>query len=1061
MQKINYILLFFSLWVCNFAFGQNQKLPGNTDENNYCKSHDLTQELLENNPEFYPASEPEFEAFLAKNGTDQLMKNGNCNRVITVPVVIHYIYDGSNLNDGYDDDNYVLNTVMAGLNSYFTQDQSIDDNLPPAFQGTAADGTCIEWCLAQYDHPTNANLHGNDIDRDGVKDANNDGRLDEGQYAINRYSVSGTQINNIRNAGPGANQQNLIQNVAPAWPVNEYLNMYVLPDLLNTSGGTTTAGYTYLPNNGSADYNSIYIGYDFATAGTTIAHECGHWLGLNHVWQNSSSSGCGAEDYFLSNTNYPITQTYDQAASSISVGGGTCNATTDGQVPQSCGSVDNIFNIMDYGGCTRYFVIDQASYMFAALQSLTAGGRNNFNNDLNLIKCQAPNPPVAAFSPNSGTLNLCLGEAINFTDNSTNSPTSWNWSFSGSALNSNQTSTQQNPSIVPDQAGTITISLTVSNANGSDSAGPSTVTINILPNGSTGCPPINNECFGAIDISSAFPACPNALTVLGTYDNSDATSEPSDLALTGYLNNLTSSTGTCCLCEDENNSDTNEIHNSLWFTFTPSQSGNYLIEAIAQSSSNGCGGTLGSSEDTQMLIYESGDGTCNSLSFFDCNEDGPSASTGLYPAGGTFALNAGTTYYLIVDEYYFNGLETGTFCLEVEFQDPCSNTGCTDPCSPNYDSTAVTDDGSCQPQQLGCTDPAACNYDNTALCDDSSCLLPDGCTDPTACNFDNTAQCDDSSCAYDPDANFTTLNATYCTNDASITLVPNTNGGSFSGPGVSGNTFDPANVPSSMWGASITITYTVTVNGCTNSENQQTIVDACVTPGLKLDVTVCLEGAYDPASNSMRTDLRQQNLIPLSQPYNVAPWNYAGTESVANASIFPANMVDWVVVEMRSGTPSTTGSSPTTTLIESHAGFLLDDGSVVDLDGVSPLTFDLLSSGLSYHILVRHRNHLNILSNNPIPATTNMAYDFTFSMLNAFGSQQLKLVGPSTYAMYAADFTTDGVIQITDFNQWIVYPAVLNVYDLNDANMDGTVQTTDFDMWYDNKAKISPVEVTP
>jgi len=263
-----------------------------------------------------------------------------------------------------------------------------------------------------------------------------------------------------------------------------------------------------------------------------------------------------------------------------------------------------------------------------------------------------------------------------------------------------------------------------------------------------------------------------------------------------------------------------------------------------------------------------------------------------------------------------------------------------------------------------------------------------------------------------------------------------------------------------MWGSTLTITYTVTVNGCTSTENQQTVVDACVTPNLKLNVTVCLEGAYDASTNLMRTDLRQQDLIPLSQPYNVAPWNYTGTESVANVTAFPTNMVDWVVVEMRAGTPSSTGS-PTTTMVEAHAGFLLDDGSLVDLDGVSPLTFDLLSSGLSYHILVRHRNHLNILSSNTIPATGNMAYDFTFSLLNAFGSQQLKLVGSSTYAMYAADFTTDGVIQISDFNQWVVYPAVLNVYNLNDANLDGTVQTTDFDMWYENKAKIAPAEVTP
>ncbi len=564
-MKQKYLFVWLCAFLCTFAMNvqaQNLKNTPTSDHEHYCKANDLMKDYYELHPEERVQVDQELQELAKSADENTLYKNGDCNRVITVPVVVHYIYDANDLNNGYDSDNYITNTIMAGLNAYFTQQNTVDDNLPPAFQGTAADGTCIEWCLAQYDHPTNSNLHGNDIDRDGVKDANGDGRIDEGQFAINRNAVNATTITNIANAQPGQNQQNILQGIAPAWPVDEYLNMYVVPDLLPPSGGFTTAGYTYLPNNGSASFNSIYIGYDFATAGTTIAHECGHWLGLNHVWENSSGGGCGAEDYWMSNTGFPIPDTYDQAASSINVGGTTCNATTDGQVPSSCGSVDNIFNVMDYGGCTEYFTNEQASNMFLALTSLTAGGRNNFNNDLNLVKCQAPGPPTAGFSPNSGTISVCAGQSISFTDESLNSPSSWSWSFSGSALNNPINSTDQNPSIVPDQAGTITISLTVSNMNGSDSAGPSTITVNILPDGSPTCPPSNNECFGAIDISAAF-ACPATTTVLGTYDNTNATSEPSDLALTGYLNSLNSSSGVCCMCEDENNSDTEELHNTV------------------------------------------------------------------------------------------------------------------------------------------------------------------------------------------------------------------------------------------------------------------------------------------------------------------------------------------------------------------------------------------------------------------------------------------------------------------------------------------------------------------
>jgi serine protease len=71
------------------------------------------------------------------------------------------------------------------------------------------------------------------------------------------------------------------------------------------------------------------------------------------------------------------------------------------------------------------------------------------------------NPPVAAFSgtPLSGTYPL----TVTFTDASTNSPTSWAWTFGDGG-----TSTLQNPSHQYTAAGTYTVSLTATNAYGSN-----------------------------------------------------------------------------------------------------------------------------------------------------------------------------------------------------------------------------------------------------------------------------------------------------------------------------------------------------------------------------------------------------------------------------------------------------------------------------------------------------------------------------------------------------------------------------------------------------------------
>ncbi len=73
-----------------------------------------------------------------------------------------------------------------------------------------------------------------------------------------------------------------------------------------------------------------------------------------------------------------------------------------------------------------------------------------------------------------------------------------------------------------------------------------------------------------------------------------------------------------------------------------------------------------------------------------------------------------------------------------------------------------------------------------------------------------------------PVASFSGLNATYCDNDAITTLVGSPIGGTFSGNGITSNQFNPA---TANIGAN-SITYSVTVNGCTDDEVQTTTVNA-------------------------------------------------------------------------------------------------------------------------------------------------------------------------------------------------------------------------------------------
>jgi len=74
-----------------------------------------------------------------------------------------------------------------------------------------------------------------------------------------------------------------------------------------------------------------------------------------------------------------------------------------------------------------------------------------------------PQPPVADFTADETT--ILVGGTVNFSDNSANNPTSWSWTFEGGTPS---TSTAQNPSVTYNTLGTYNVSLTATNAEGSD-----------------------------------------------------------------------------------------------------------------------------------------------------------------------------------------------------------------------------------------------------------------------------------------------------------------------------------------------------------------------------------------------------------------------------------------------------------------------------------------------------------------------------------------------------------------------------------------------------------------
>ncbi len=77
--------------------------------------------------------------------------------------------------------------------------------------------------------------------------------------------------------------------------------------------------------------------------------------------------------------------------------------------------------------------------------------------------------PIADFSAN--IIDPAVGNSVNFTDNSTGNPTTWNWSFTPNTVSyaNNTSSSSQNPEVVFNNVGNYDVKLVCSNASGIDS----------------------------------------------------------------------------------------------------------------------------------------------------------------------------------------------------------------------------------------------------------------------------------------------------------------------------------------------------------------------------------------------------------------------------------------------------------------------------------------------------------------------------------------------------------------------------------------------------------------
>lgn len=218
---------------------------------------------------------------------------------------------------------------------------------------------------------------------------------------------------------------------------------------------------------------------------------------------------------------------------------------------------------------------------------------------------------------------------------------------------------------------------------------------------------------------------------------------------------------------------------------------------------------------------------------------------------------------------------------------------------------------------------------------------------------------------------------------------------------------------------------------------------------------VLLEGPLDTTTMLMNDELRTAGLLPLAEPYTALGHQFrgGGNETIDPSVLLPEGpdaIVDWVVVEVRH--PNDPGR-----ILYSRSALLQRDGDVVGLDGLNSV--QLCVEAGKYHIAVRHRNHLGIMTGSPLEyyqGQFGILYsdpvDLSSPQTNTYRNSQARRKMGVGMAMWSGDVSFDGKVQYTGEgnDRDLVLQAIGGVvptstatgYGSSDLNLDGSMRYT-------------------
>ena len=113
-----------------------------------------------------------------------------------------------------------------------------------------------------------------------------------------------------------------------------------------------------------------------------------------------------------------------------------------------------------------------------------------------------------------------------------------------------------------------------------------------------------------------------------------------------------------------------------------------------------------------------------------------------------------------------------------------------------------------------------------------------------------------------------------------------------------------------------------------------------------------------------------------------------------------------------------------------------------------------LEANENYFFVIRHRNHLAIMTSTALTLNNATPYDLTVSNSIMGGDSQVTLLANNDYAMRAGDFNANGIGSVADFNQYALVVGQVNSYFQEDCNLDGNITVADYNLYHLNTSMI-------